>query len=217
VGSVDPHLAVGSNPKERGQGSATCSHNEFSDASLHVTMTVGVQRSEALIVVIMAAQDHVYTVGVKNSPERIQAWIVAMPTRTKSGMVEKRQRAYCGMALEIRGEPLLLAGFERPVENVAVQSNDVPRAKLEAIEAFAGHPRPLAPVGVVRRRAGRIVLVVPRRRPGAILEPTPGRVIALPKLPFCPIRVRQVAEGQYSSRDAAYEARGRLGASLNVS
>jgi hypothetical protein len=132
-------------------------------------------------------------------------------------MVEKRQGAYCGMTLEIRGEPLLLLGFERPVENVAVQSNDVPRAKLKAIEALASDPGPLAPVDVVRRRARCIVLVVARGRPASILEPTPGRVIAVSKLPFCPIGVGQVAERDYRSRDTVYEARGFLGARPDVS
>jgi hypothetical protein len=89
---IDANLAVGSNPKERRQGGTTRSHNELSDASLLVLAPVGVQGSEALIVVVVTAKDHVYSMGVKNSKERILAWVAAVPARTESGMVEERQR-----------------------------------------------------------------------------------------------------------------------------
>jgi hypothetical protein len=89
VRSVDPHFAIGANQKERSQGGATRAHDEFPDPLLHVTTTVRVQRREALIIVIMTTQHHIYTVRVENSPERIQAWIIAMSARTESGMMEE--------------------------------------------------------------------------------------------------------------------------------
>src|SRR5579864_1042237 len=83
--------------------------DEFANAALRVRGGIGCLRREALVVVIVAANDHVGIGIVKRLPQRLYFKVIAMGTAgTEERLVPKGQRAGHGMRGKISAQPFLL-------------------------------------------------------------------------------------------------------------
>src|ERR1044071_5035213 len=93
-------------------------------------------RGEALIGVLVAAQDDIGARGLKRLPERLDLGVVAvLGTRAESRGVPIRQRAGIRVSGEVGAQPGLLRGPRGATPNrraVGVERDQVPRSKVVA-------------------------------------------------------------------------------------
>src|SRR2546426_6027350 len=88
------------------------------------------------------------------------------------------ERAALGAGRQIGAQPLLL-GRARPVGDLAVQRDDVPRAEVVTVVALGGITRGRAEVAEVAGRVVAHVVVIAGNRPGAGLVAAPSRGVAV--------------------------------------
>src|ERR1700756_138299 len=88
------------------------------------------------------------------------------------------------MPFEVLLQPFLLfrtgsaSAYPRRIA-ICVQGHHMPFPQVIAVISFAIRPGSFAPICEIRQRAWRGVFVISRRRPSAIFEFSPGRVVAL--------------------------------------
>src|SRR6516164_7226451 len=99
-------------------------------------------------------------------------------------MMPEGHHARAAVILEILPQPLFLGGTRLTSPDsrrlaVGVQRDHVPAAEVKAVVAPLRGSRAFSPVGKVRAPGRGSIFAIPGRRPGAVLEPSPGRVIAV--------------------------------------
>src|SRR5262245_28291223 len=100
-------------------------------------------------------------------------------------VVAERNQAGVRMFCQVLFEPLLLqrinsAPAHSGRQAVRVQCNHMQVSKIKTVVTLLRRPRRPSPIREISRAASRVVLMIPRRWFGAILEPAPGRPIAVP-------------------------------------
>src|SRR5436190_16033346 len=106
-------------------------YDELADAACAVQFPRGSLRCEALVVVVVAREDHVRSGCIEVRPERADRRIVAVWPRAEAGMVPVRERAEVAVGGEVGAQPALLRRTPCAADDraVAVQDDDVPRAE----------------------------------------------------------------------------------------
>src|SRR5689334_17239894 len=91
------------------------------------------------------------------------------------------QRAGGWVSGQVGRQPLRLRRFRAGID-LAIQRDDVPRAKLKAVVTAPFRTGAFAKIIVVARRAGCGVIVIAGRWPGACLVAAPGWIVAIAEL-----------------------------------
>src|SRR5258705_4930664 len=113
---------------------------------------------------------------------------------------------------EIFAQPLALRGSgvaSARRRTLAVEDYDVPRAEFVAVITFAWIASGFAEILEVRGSASGMEFVIAGRRTGAILQATPGFVVAC-KICRCAIRVSEITDGHHSARNFVEQGCGGL-------
>jgi hypothetical protein len=137
----------------------------------------GVWGGEALVVVVVAVQDHLCARRVQDVPARSHPGVVAVfGAGAEEGVVEVGQSARLGVSRQVLLEP----ADHRRVRPVAahllahgVQRDDVPGPEIVGVVALQRVARGGAEVAEVTRGASRLVLVVAHSGQGARLVASP--------------------------------------------
>jgi hypothetical protein len=108
------------------------------------------------------------------------------------------------MSAEVLAKPQLLRRAGAAASHtgsiaVGVERDDVPGAQVVAVVALADWTGLRAPVFKIRRGVGNAVLVVSQSGPGAILETTPGRPVAVAKLGHTAMLVGKIPGGKHGA------------------
>src|SRR5262249_35929828 len=106
-------------------------------------------------------------------------------------------------------EPLLLGGARAHIE-VAVERDDVPVAEVVAVIAAARGAGVLAEVPEVAARTGRVVIVVPGRRPRAGPVTPPGGSIVVRVVGVGAVRIGVVPGGDHRAANPVEQFRREL-------
>ncbi len=158
------NFAVGFRRAERTVALSAGANDKFTDAAFGIGSTVRRLRSEALVVVIVAVDDDVGIRSVEGIPERFQGQIVAMrAARTEERFVPVGQCARHRMRGEIGAQPLFLrrTGFAAAhFFALAVQYDDVPRAKFVAVVAGLGIASGHAKIIKIWRGSGSVKFMI---------------------------------------------------------
>src|SRR5215207_5038972 len=184
VDAVGAHLAVGDRGRDRGLASAASgAHYELADALLGVCPPLRVLRGEALVVVLVAGEDHVGVRLIERLPQLLhppgsgamflpgaEAWMVHIS--------EGAPRLVVGS--EVLLEPPRLGGTRATADllAVAVEGYHVPGPELVGVVSSLGVACGLTEVLKVASGPFGVVLVVAGDGLGAPLEPSPRRLVA---------------------------------------
>src|SRR6266851_2119457 len=168
-----------------------------------VGISVRILGREALIVVIVATNDHICTRVVEHLPQCLHLRIIPVrQARTKQRFMKISEGTSSRMLCEILLQPFPLHGRFITAPNLgafAVQRNDVPLPEIVTVIRLRRITRNSTKIAHVTCRAAAVVLVIPRRRPCPVLEASPGRSVAVSKLFVATIRISQIACRENSS------------------
>src|SRR4051812_9693553 len=156
-----PKLAIGLDGAEAPLTPAADAHDELADAVRQVELLVRILGGEALVIVVMAAQDDVRPGVVQILPEHTVRGEIATAARTPAGLVPQGQDASGGMGGQVRLEPLLLGAARgaADVGTLGVEGDNMPGAEVEGVVAFA-----VAGAVAVQGRGGAPKVAVVARR-----------------------------------------------------
>src|ERR1700730_9556969 len=183
---------------------AAGARHELANATRRVAAAIRILRSEALIVVVVAADNHVGIGIVERLPKRLHLIVISMrATGAEQRLVPIRQRAGSRVRRQVGAQPLNLArtcAAAPYVRIFAVKNDDVPGYPLILVVAILGISRGRPKVIEVRRRAPGMKFVITRRRPSTIPHGSPSSVVAL-KILFGAIGISEVAHCHYRARN----------------
>ena len=168
----------------------------------------------------MTRKNQVRVGGIEVLPEWPQARVqgVALENAAaKKRVVPVSQNACLGILRKIAPQPSFLGRASFTAAHglhiaIRVQHHDVPAAQVITVVAFAGRTRLLAPIPEVTGGLGIAILVIPQRGLRAVLELTPGLVIAVPKVLRAAFLLSQIP----SSKDRAGNLLNQPGSGLGV-
>src|SRR5262249_53873062 len=183
---------------------AASADNEFTNATRHVGFAVGSLRSEAFVIVIMAADDDV-GVGVKERlPQGFNHQIVTVSAAgTEERLMKISKRARDGMGKKVSAEPFFLArtGFAAAdFGALAIENDDVPGAEIVAVITVVRIAGGCAKVLEIISCAFLMKFVIARSGACAILYAAPGFVVANEVL-LAAVGIGKVAGGEDSAGD----------------
>src|SRR5439155_6769907 len=95
----------------------------------------------------------------------------------------------------------------RPMGDLAVQRDDMPRAKVVTVVALGGITRRGTEVAEVAGRVVTHIVVIPGDRAGARLVAAPGGRVAVGVVATGPVRIRVVAQREHGARDRVHQIR----------
>lgn len=185
--------------------------DEFANAAARIRGAVRGLRSKALVVVVVAVDDHVGVGFVERIPERLHGQIVAMRAAgTEQGLVPIGQRASYPMRGEVGAKPSFLGRASFASTNavaLAVQHHDVPGAEFVAVVAGLVTAGKDAEIFKVRRGTRGMELMIARRGARAGTSAAPGFVVAS-EVFLASVRLSEVADG--------HDGSGNLSSNLEV-
>jgi hypothetical protein len=186
---------------ERAMISSAGADDEFADAVRGVGLAVGVLRSEALVVVIVAGEDERGVRGVQIVPERFRVGIPSIrAARAEERLVPVGQRASGGMRLQILLQPFFLWRADAAAAGglaLAVEHHDVPRAQVVAVRAGLGIARGGAEIIEVGRRAAGMEIMIAGGRARARFVTAPCGPVAILEFLRGAVGIDVVANGEH--------------------
>src|SRR5262249_17065135 len=190
---------------------AACADNEFADAAGHVGFAVGSLRSEAFVIVIVAADNDVRVCVVERLPDRFECEIIAVGAAgTEKRLVKIGKGAGDGMRSKVGAEPLFLARASVAAADfgaLAIENDDGPRSRIVDVITVVWIGGGGAEVLEVVRCASLMKFVVAGGRACAVFHAAPSFVVAL-KILFAPVGIGKVAGGEDSAGDFLEELGG---------
>src|SRR5213593_312548 len=163
-----------------------CPQNEFSDPELRVRLTRRRLRRKAFVVVLMSADHHVRSLCVEIVPKGLRPGRVPVRCpRGKERVVPDGEGTGRRVCREVGAKPLFLtrAVITRDLLAVVVgiKNDDMPGAQIVAVIALSWIAGSRAKVIEIPIGVPGLVFVVTRSGSRPVLEPTPGRVVAVLK------------------------------------
>jgi len=163
-GSGIAYFTVGLHLAERAMILATRTDDEFTDAALGIGGALWRLGGEALVVVVVAANND-FSVGVvEGLPERLHRQIIAVRTAgTEKRLVPVSESTGGGMRGKIGAQPFFLGGTGFAAADVlafAIQDDDVPRSEFVAVVAGLRVASGRAKIIEIRRGTGSVELVI---------------------------------------------------------
>src|SRR5580765_1748365 len=156
--------------------------NKFANTARRIRLSVGSLRSEALVVVIVTADDDIGVGGVERIPERPDGEIVAVfPAGTEQGFMKIGQRASDRMGGKIFAEPFALRRggvAASSFDTFAVEDNDVPSTKFVAVVALVGFAGSGAKILEIVGGAGGVKFMIAGGGASAVFDAAPSLVVA---------------------------------------
>ena len=160
---------------------AAGANNKFADATLGVSRAIRSLRSEALVVVIVAAENYVGVGFIEGLPEGLHRQVIAVGAAgTEERLVPVGERASDVMRGEVGAKPLFLRRTCLTAADIlafAIEHDDVPGAEFVAVIAGLGVSGSGAKIIKVRCGAGSVKLVIAGGRPGAGFYAAPSLVV----------------------------------------
>ena len=217
IGVIVPDLTVG-------QGFAhgavsifpASAYHELTDAMVKVTFSVGILRSETLVVVIVAVEDDFSASGVQRVPKRLHLEVIAvLSTRAEQRLVKVSEGTELRVLGQVLAQPLLLlraCSATSDLRTFAVQYDDVPLAEIVAVVGFVGIAGGSTEIMRVSGRPAATVLVIPRCGTRTSFVSPPSWVVTFREIFLAPIRIRQISGGENRSWNLVEQLCGGFGA-----
>ena len=172
----------------------------------------------ALVVVIMPIKNHVRPIFIQGIPQRAHTPGIIMPSGGEARLMEHCQRAGGRVGCKVEPQPplLLRAGCHF---NVAVQHDDMPRTQIERIVALAitGAQKIKArgvgtKIGVMPLCPSSLIFVVAHHGCRAVLEASPGWIIAIIELLRSPLVIGIISQRE----DRTWDILNQLGRRISA-
>src|SRR5687767_6527778 len=204
-------LELAASPEARAESSqrrTTRSDENLLDTPHGVRLAGGILREEALVVVVVAAQNEIDAGVVEYRPDRTH-FRDSLPVRGREErLVEIGHRAKLTMIRQILAQPcqLLVLLSSRPADGeLAVQHDHVPVADVIAVVPLAARAETVPEVAIARLPALRLVIVVSHRRSDdthdQLLRVSPRWRETLSEILTGSFRVRVIPESEHDRFD----------------
>src|SRR4029078_12244558 len=133
-----------------GERTTTGTHHEGPGPGLG-RLAIAIEGAKPFVVVVVATQDDIHTAIGDGTPQRIDAWLIAMTTGAESGLMPEGERAPVRMRGEVICEPGELRGGAPDARDQAVRIESVqsPAPQVEGVPQLAARADTSAEVSLI--------------------------------------------------------------------